>query len=50
VGFLPHICEIWLKKAALSGVLYDVTEVYDFPLMVTRGYPSLTYLYEAPKF
>jgi hypothetical protein len=39
--------EIWLEKEALSGVLYDVTSVYDVPLMVTRGYPSLTYLYEA---
>jgi hypothetical protein len=39
--------EIWLEKEALSGVLYDVTDVYDVPLMVTRGYPSLTYLYES---
>jgi hypothetical protein len=43
----PVYVEIWLEKEALSGVLYDVTEVYDVPLMVTRGYPSLTYLYEA---
>ena len=39
--------EIWLEKDALSGVLFDVTEEWDVPLMVTRGYPSLTFLYEA---
>jgi hypothetical protein len=39
--------EIWLEKDALSGVLYEVTEEWDVPLMVTRGYPSLSYLYEA---
>lgn len=36
--------EIWLEKDALAGVLYDVTSEWDVPLMVTRGYPSLTYL------
>jgi hypothetical protein len=25
----------------LAGVLVDVTDVYDVPLMVTRGYASL---------
>jgi hypothetical protein len=39
--------EIWLEKDALSGVLYDVTAQFDVPLMVTRGYPSISYLYEA---
>jgi hypothetical protein len=37
--------EIWLEKDALSGVLYDVTSTYDVPLMVTRGYPSITFLH-----
>jgi len=37
--------EIWLEKDALAGVLYDVTAEWDVPLMVTRGYPSLTYLH-----
>ncbi len=41
--------ECWLEKEALAGVLYDVTELYDVPLMVTRGYASLTYLFEAAK-
>jgi hypothetical protein len=39
--------EIWLEKDALSGVLCDVTEEWDVPLMVTRGYPSLSFLHEA---
>lgn len=39
--------EIWLKKDALAGVLWDVTREWDVPLMVTRGYPSLSYLYSA---
>ena len=39
--------EVWLEKDALSGVLYEVTERWDCPLMVTRGYPSLTFLHSA---
>ena len=29
--------EVWLEKDALAGVLYEVTEAWDCPLMVTRG-------------
>jgi len=43
----PDYVEVWLEKEALAGVLYVVTAKWDVPLMVTRGYPSLTYLYEA---
>jgi hypothetical protein len=43
----PAYVEIWCEKDALAGVLYDVTEPWDVPLMVTRGYPSLTFLAEA---
>jgi AcrR family transcriptional regulator len=39
--------EVWLEKDALAGVLYDVTEQWDVPLMVTRGYPSLSFLESA---
>ena len=39
--------EIWLEKDALAGVVLDVTAEWDVPLMVTRGYPSLTFLYSA---
>ncbi|RIK78509.1 MAG: hypothetical protein DCC67_11475 [Planctomycetota bacterium] len=41
--------EIWLEKEALAGVLVDVTSKWDVPLMVTRGYPSLSYVYSAAK-
>lgn len=36
--------EIWLEKDALSGVIFPVTEDYDVPLMVARGYASLSFL------
>ncbi|HYW48251.1 MAG TPA: hypothetical protein VE959_35635 [Bryobacteraceae bacterium] len=39
--------EVWLEKDALAGVLYRETEPWDVPLMVTRGYPSVSYLHEA---
>ena len=44
---MPAYVEIWLEKDALAGVLYDVTEPWDVALMVTRGYPSLSFLFEA---
>jgi hypothetical protein len=39
--------EIWLEKEALAGVLYQATAAWDVPLMVSRGYASISYLYEA---
>lgn len=39
--------EIWLEKDALAGVILPVTDNYDVPLMVARGYSSLTFLYTA---
>ncbi len=39
--------EVWLEKDALAGVLMEETEAWDVPLMVTRGYPSISYLYSA---
>jgi hypothetical protein len=43
----PVYVEIWIEKDALAGVVYDITSEWDVPLMVTRGYPSLSYTYEA---
>ncbi len=43
----PVAVEVWLEKEALAGVLYDVTAEWDVPLMTTRGYPSMSYLYSA---
>ncbi len=39
--------EVWLEKDALSGVVYPVTSMYDVPLMVARGFASLSFLHEA---
>ncbi len=44
---LQDYVEVWCEKDALAGVLVEVTAEYDVPLMVTKGYPSLTYLYSA---
>ena len=43
----PAYVEIWLEKDALAGVLFDVTSKWDVPLMVTRGYPSYSFLASA---
>jgi hypothetical protein len=39
--------EIWLEKDALAGVILPVTAMFDVPLMVARGYASLSFLYSA---
>lgn len=39
--------EIWLEKDALAGVLFEETALWDVPLMVVKGFPSATFLYEA---
>ena len=43
----PSYVEVWLEKDALAGVIFTVTSQWDVPLMVTRGYPSLTFLHSA---
>jgi hypothetical protein len=42
--------EVWLEKDALAGVLYPITSKWDVPLMVSRGYASLSFLYEAASY
>ena len=42
--------EIWLEKDALAGVVYPITSAYDLPLMVARGYASLSFLHSAAEF
>ena len=39
--------EIWCEKDALAGILTEVTDEYDVPLMTSRGYASLSFLYSA---
>jgi hypothetical protein len=42
--------EVWLEKDALSGVILPVTAMFDVPLMVARGYASLSFLYSAAEY
>jgi hypothetical protein len=39
--------EVWCEKDALAGVIYPETAPYDVPLMVSRGFSSESYLFEA---
>ncbi len=39
--------EVWLEKDALAGVIFPVTSEFDVPLMVSRGYASLSFLHSA---
>jgi hypothetical protein len=39
--------EVWIEKDALAGVVMPVTRKYDVPLMVARGYASLSFLHSA---
>ncbi len=42
--------EVWLEKDALAGVVLPVTALYDVPLMVARGYASLSFLHGAAEY
>lgn len=42
--------EVWLEKDALAGVVTPVTDEYDVPLMVARGYASLSFLHSAAEY
>jgi hypothetical protein len=44
---LDSYVEVWIEKDALAGVLYPITEQYDVPLMVARGYSSESFAYES---
>jgi hypothetical protein len=39
--------EVWTEKDALAGILLDVTREWDVPLMVSRGFSSISYLHSA---
>ncbi|MCJ2060116.1 hypothetical protein MKL09_26745 [Methylobacterium sp. J-048] len=41
----PAYVEIWVEKDALSGIMWDVTSVYDVPLLSSKGMPSITFLH-----
>ena len=42
--------EIWIEKDALAGVVLPITAAFDVPLMVARGYASLSFLYTAAEY
>ena len=42
--------EIWLEKDALAGVVDPITRAFDVPLMVARGYASLSFLHSAAEY
>jgi hypothetical protein len=42
--------EVWLEKDALAGVMLPITSLYDVPLMVARGYASLSFLHTAAEY
>jgi hypothetical protein len=46
---MPVYVEVWCEKDALAGVLLEETEPYDVPLMVARGYSSVSFLHSAAK-
>jgi len=43
----PYQVQVWLEKDALAGIIGSVTDRYQVPLMVCRGYPSLSFLWSA---
>ena len=45
LSFAGLYIEIWLEKDALSGVFSQVTNEWDIPLMVSRGFASLSFLH-----
>jgi hypothetical protein len=42
--------EVWPEKDALAGVIWPITTQYDVPLMVARGYASLSFLHTAAEY
>lgn len=43
----PEHVEVWVEKDALAGVIYPITSMYGVPLMVSRGFSSETFAFEA---
>ena len=41
--------EIWAESDSVAGIIVDVTDEFDVPLMVCRGYASTTFLYSAAR-
>jgi hypothetical protein len=42
----PHALELWIEKDALSQIVYNVAWSYRIPVVVARGFSSVSYLHE----
>jgi hypothetical protein len=42
----PHALEVWIEKDALSQIVYNVAWSYRIPVVVARGFSSVSYLHE----
>lgn len=43
----PWRVEVWCESESIAGVLYEVSSVWDVPLMPCRGFSSETFTYSA---
>jgi len=43
----PVYVEVWAESDSVAGIIYEATKQWDVPLMVCRGYPSVTFLHSA---
>ncbi len=43
----PNYAEVWCEKDAIASILYETTEKFDVPLMVCRGFSSLSFIHSA---
>ncbi len=39
--------EVWCEKEALAGVLSEITDEFDVPLMIVKGFPSKAFVHSA---
>jgi hypothetical protein len=45
----PDYVEVWSEKEALAGLIEDAASEYDVPIIVSKGMPSITQLYESAR-
>jgi hypothetical protein len=44
---MPVYVEVWCEKDALAGVIMEETSTFDVPLMVAKGYSSISFLHNS---
>ncbi|OPX87478.1 MAG: hypothetical protein A4E53_02466 [Pelotomaculum sp. PtaB.Bin104] len=42
----PYYLEVWIEKEALRSVFKPITDKFDIPLFICRGYPSTSSLFQ----